>query len=386
MYSIGDYGDMIADTVRMQAFASALRATVKEGTVVVDLGTGTGIFALLACRFGARRVYAIEPDDAIQVAREIAAANNCSDRIEFVQAVSTAVTLPERADVIVSDIGGMLPWFQRHIPAIADARRRFLAPGGVLIPQRDHAWAAVIEAPELYERLSGPWAGNEFGLDMEPARRLVTNTWVRASVNRGQLLAEPERWATLDYAHVDDPHVCARITWSIGRPGLAHGIAAGFDRIVIDGVRLSNVPSARDGKQPSGIYGTILFPWPAPVPLAAGDLVTVELEARLIADDYVWSWKTRVHDRGVASAEKASFSQSTFFGAPLSPAQLRKRSATYAADLNEEGRITHLVLECMSKGMALGEIARQVAAGYPGRFTDARDGLSYVADLSVKYG
>jgi hypothetical protein len=185
---------------------------------------------------------------------------------------------------------------------------------------------------------------------------------------------------------VDDPHVCARITWSIGRPGLAHGIAAGFDRIVIDGVRLSNVPSARDGQQPSGIYGTILFPWPAPVTLAAGDLVTVELEARLIADDYVWSWKTRVHDRGVASAEKASFSQSTFFGAPLSPAQLRKRSATYAADLNEEGRITHLVLECMSKGMALGEIARQVAAGYPGRFTDARDGLSYVADLSVKYG
>ena len=70
------------------------------------------------------------------MAKEIAAANNCSDRIEFVQAMSTDVTLPERADVIVSDIGGMLPWFQKHIPAIADARRRFLAPGGVLIPQR----------------------------------------------------------------------------------------------------------------------------------------------------------------------------------------------------------------------------------------------------------
>jgi hypothetical protein len=122
------------------------------------------------------------------------------------------------------------------------------------------------------------------------------------------------------------------------------------------------------------------------VPVAVGDLVAVELEARLVADDYVWSWKTRVLERGHASLERASFSQSTFFGAPLSPSQLRKRSAAYTPDLNEEGRITRLVLDSMSNGVALGEIARLVAAAYPGRFPDARDGLSYVADLSVKYG
>ena len=211
--------------------------------MVVDLGTGTGIFALLACRFGARRVYAIEPDDAIQVAKEIAAANHCADRIEFVQAMSTDVDLPERADVIVSDIGGMLPWFQKHIPAIADARRRFLAPGGRLIPLHDTAWAAVVAAPELYERQCGPWRENEFGLDMEAARRLVTNVWSRGSVNRDQLLTEPQQWATLDYAQVEDPDVSARIDWSIERAGTAHGIAAGFDRIVSDGVRLSNAPT-----------------------------------------------------------------------------------------------------------------------------------------------
>ena len=90
MYSIADYGAMISDKVRMGAFVRALREAVKPGAVVIDIGTGTGIFALLACRFGARRVYAIEPDDAIQVAREIAVANGCADRIEFIQAMSTA--------------------------------------------------------------------------------------------------------------------------------------------------------------------------------------------------------------------------------------------------------------------------------------------------------
>ena len=71
----------------MEAFIRRCAQTIKPGSVVVDMGTGTGIFALLACRLGARRVYAIEPDDAIQVAKEIAAANGCADRIEFMQAI-----------------------------------------------------------------------------------------------------------------------------------------------------------------------------------------------------------------------------------------------------------------------------------------------------------
>ena len=49
MYRVVDYGDMIADAVRMNAFVAALRAAVTPGCVVVDIGTGTGIFALLAC-------------------------------------------------------------------------------------------------------------------------------------------------------------------------------------------------------------------------------------------------------------------------------------------------------------------------------------------------
>lgn len=125
---------MIADKGRMDAYVKGLRQAVKPDSVVVDIGTGTGIFALLACQFGAKKVYAIEPSDAIQVAREIAKSNGYADRIEFIQKLSTQVNLPELADVIISDIRGMLPLFQQHIPAIADARTRLLAEGGILIP------------------------------------------------------------------------------------------------------------------------------------------------------------------------------------------------------------------------------------------------------------
>ena len=103
MYSLAGYGQMIEDRVRLDAYARALRKTVRPGSVVLEIGTGPGIFAVLACQLGARRVYAIEPTPIIQVAREIAAANGCADRIEFIEDLSTRVTLPIQADVIVSD-------------------------------------------------------------------------------------------------------------------------------------------------------------------------------------------------------------------------------------------------------------------------------------------
>jgi protein arginine N-methyltransferase 1 len=96
MYSTRAFGSMIADTVRMRAYTAALRAAVKPGDVVLDIGTGTGIFALLACQYGASKVYAIEPNDNIQVARKLARENGFQDRIEFIQDLSTKVDLPER--------------------------------------------------------------------------------------------------------------------------------------------------------------------------------------------------------------------------------------------------------------------------------------------------
>ena len=376
---------MMSDEVRMDAFVRALRNAVKPTSVVVDIGTGTGIFALLACRFGARRVYAIEPDDAIDVARDIAAANGYSDRIEFIQALSTNVTLPERADVIISDLGGVLPWFQQHIPSITDARRRLLAPGGTLIPQRDVAWAAVVEMRDVYARQTRPWNDNRYRFEMDAARHIVLNTWNQAKVTRDNLLTEPQHWAKLDYASIEDPDARAQLTWTLTRPGIGHGLALGFDRTVADGIYLSNAPDAVDAVRPE-VYGTVFLPWQVPVPLSAGDVVTVDLEAKLIRNDYVWSWKTHILDQGRPGADKANFTQSTFFGVPLSRATLRKRAASYTPTLSEDGRIARLVLDSMHAGISVGQTAKLVSTEFPMRFPGPEDALSHVADLSRQYG
>lgn len=386
MYSIADYGSMIADDVRMAAFARALRQTLTPGAVVVDIGTGTGIFAMLACGLGARRVYAIEPSDAIEVAREIAAANGYADRIEFMQALSTDVTLPERADVIISDIGGALPWFAQHIPSIVDARRRFLAPSGALIPQRDVGWAAVVEVDEFYARLTRPWDTTRYGLDMTAARHIVVNAWQQVRLTNDNLLSDLQRWVPLDYAVVEDPDVKTELTWTVPRAGTGHGFAAGFDRTLSEGVHLSNAPDAPPSIRPDRIYGTVFFPWPAPVPLTAGDRVTIQLEARLSGGGYIWSWKTAVRPRGQSQQADPTFVQSTFFGVPLSPATLKKGASGYVPILGEDGRMTRFVLNLMQDGVSVGEIATRLLSGeFATRFPRLQDALAHVATLSRRY-
>src|SRR5215204_4598575 len=164
MYSLHFYGQMLADAPRMDAYAAALRRVIRPDSVVMDLGCGPGVFALLACKLGARRVYAVEPDNVIGLAREAAAANGFADRIEFFEKLSTEISLPEPASIIVSDLQGVLPFFQQHIPSIIDARKRLLARGGVLISRRDILWATIVEAPDQYEGIVGPWQSNKFDL------------------------------------------------------------------------------------------------------------------------------------------------------------------------------------------------------------------------------
>lgn len=380
MYSLDTHGAFIANSVRMNAYRKALRRVVRPDAVVLDLGTGTGIFALLACQMGARRVYAIEPDDIIQVARDLAAANGYADRIVFFQAISTQINLPERADVIVSDIRRPLPLFGLPLPSIIDARRRFLAPGGVLIPRSDTLWAAVITAPYLYRRHLGVWGGGKFGLNWAAARELAINSWRLFQVGPDKLLVPAQCWGRLDYTTVASPNLTGELSWEIDRPGTAHGLLVWFDAELAPGLGFSNAPGT-----PKLVYGQAFLPWPLPVALVAGDRVTVSLAGHLVGEEYVWNWQTRIEEPGKAEPPKADFRQSSFLGLPLSPAMIKQMSQGHHPKLNEAGQVDRFILEQMDGHHSLEEIARQVAARFPSRFAQAPEALGRVQELSRKY-
>lgn len=58
-YDLHDFDRMFADEARTGPYMAAIAAAVRPGDVVVEIGTGTGYFAVACVRAGARHVYAI---------------------------------------------------------------------------------------------------------------------------------------------------------------------------------------------------------------------------------------------------------------------------------------------------------------------------------------
>jgi protein arginine N-methyltransferase 1 len=345
----------------------------------MDIGTGPGIMAVEACRLGASRVFAIEPSEVIQVAREIAAANHCADKIEFFEDISTNITIPVRADVIISDLRGALPLFDHNIPSIADARRRFLAPGGTLIGRKDRIWVAIVEAPERYRQMVGPWDRDFTGQDLSPARRLIVNDLHRIRATPGQLLTSPYLWATLDYTQIEDPDVQGESTWTVKRDGTGHGIVIWFDADLADGVCFSNGPES-----PEMVYSSMFLPWEEPVSLFSGQIVRVHLYAKLLENNYFWRWVTRVESARAPGEVHIQFKQSQLSGTMMSLKKIHKGASDFVPQLSEDGLAQRRTLELMDGKTSLDEIARRLTSEFPARFVSWQQALTFAAGFSME--
>ncbi len=126
---------MLSDRRRNRPFLRALQQTLTPGSAVLDIGAGSGVWAITAALLGAKRVVAVEQDGLlIGLIRALAADNGVADRVEVIEGDSLHVPLGRDFDVVVSETIGHLAFDERIIETMRDARARFLKPGGVLIP------------------------------------------------------------------------------------------------------------------------------------------------------------------------------------------------------------------------------------------------------------
>ena len=378
MYILDEFGDMIADRARFGAYADAIQRAVRSGDVVVDVGTGPGIFALLACAAGAKKVYAIDAGEVIHFAKQLAAANGFANRIEFIHGDSRQTELPERADVFVSDLRGALPLFDDALPSVEDARVRFLKEGGVQIPQRDTLYAAVVEAPEFYKRITTPWKDAGRGLDLSHPLALVLNAVYKLRSKTEQLVTDSQSWCTLDYTARPGTHAAAKMRFRATRSGVGHGITAWFETVLFEGIGFSTGPGPA-----TTVYGQGFLPWLEPVVLEAGQEVEVDLHADPVGGDYIWRWDTKIAAH--KGQPERNFHQSTFQGAQFTSEALRRRAADYVPVLLEAGHAERWLLEAMDGVTPLQEIARAAAQRFPTVFRRQDDAFRRVSFLAERF-
>lgn len=296
---------MLRDHARVDAYRRALAACITPDSVVLDLGAGLGTFSILACKLGAKRVYAVDSADVISVAEEVARVNGMSDRMRFVHARAAGVELPEQVDVVVSDLAGALPLFEEHIPALIHARERLLKPGGVLIPQRARLFCAPVSSTELYARMLEPWR-SVAGVDFSPAETMAMHTPHALKVEPHHLAAEPLCWAELDFATIDSPNVSGAMQWQMATSHVVHGVALWFESVLHDGITYSSGPWTQ-----GSIHATMVLPLLEP---RAFDTLRFTIDATLAGARYVTTWQANDSPR-----------QSTFLAEPRSSASFRDR-------------------------------------------------------------
>jgi predicted nicotinamide N-methyase len=254
------YYSVLHDHVRLAAYERAIRATVKPGSLVLDIGTGSGILAMIAARAGAALVVACERNVALaQVAETIVARNGLSDRIRIVAGESSAlrvgVELPRRADLAISEVLGVNLLDEGILPTMAAARGDLLAADAPSVPRRGSIYVALVQADKSFPKSVDAVMGfdlRDFNITEPPFHDGIFLT-------PDALLSDAAELCSVDLTGRDGaPDARSSVELRVSRAGAAVGVL------------LSTAPQA-----PPTSWGQCFTAFDAPLSVAAGQAVTV---------------------------------------------------------------------------------------------------------------
>lgn len=148
--------DMINDDVRNEAYDRAICAAVKKTDHVLEIGTGSGLLAMMAARAGAGKVTTCEMVKPLaDCARKIIRKNGYEDRIRVVSKKSTSLQvgagmdLEQKADVLIAEVFDVGLLGEHFLPALFHAKQNLLKKGAVVIPAAAKIKAILAECKQL---------------------------------------------------------------------------------------------------------------------------------------------------------------------------------------------------------------------------------------------
>jgi protein arginine N-methyltransferase 1 len=275
---------LLGDRLRMDAYRRAIRSAVRPGMVVVDLGTGTGVLAAWALEAGARVVYGIEVNaDILERACERMERAGFAERFRPVHALSTETALPEKADLIISEILGNLADNEGMTAILDDARARLLVPGGRVLPAQATTSLVPVSAVEAHRSVAARRCrglSEAYELDALLARLRVTSPfhiYYDAIIPARAHLASPLVAAhfAFDGSAGDGEDYARVLEFTVATGGLFTGFKGSFAARLTEDVVLDISGDDIAAGQTSDSWKHCYLPVDHPTPVEPGDLVVL---------------------------------------------------------------------------------------------------------------
>ena len=270
------HAPMMNEQERNRAYQDGLSRVVEPGQVVFEVGTGSGLLAMMAARLGAGRVYTCEAVPLIaQTAARIVELNGFADRVTVLARPSAAVRLgedlPVRADVLVHEIFSSELLGENVLAAIEDARDRLLAPGGRVLPAAASIVIALVGGDALGAYVH---VGEAFGFDLRPFNAIHPK---KVPLHREDLqpvlLSDPVDALRFDFqAASRHPPERRTLSLPVTGDGTCHGVIQWIRIEVADGVGFENHPL-----RPRRVtnWQHTVYAFERPIELTAGSRVSV---------------------------------------------------------------------------------------------------------------
>ncbi len=375
MNIVQQHRQLVSDKLFQSRYREAIFQTVKAGDLVLDLGTGTGIHTLFSCQAGAKKVYAVEQGEIIELAKEISRANGLEDRTVFIQGLSSQIELPEKVDVIVTHLG-----FSGILSFLIDVRERFLKKGGTVIPAAMELFCVPLEWPAVYDELVDFWMQDHYGINFSPIRQVAVNKEVRGeNFTEDRFLAGPVSLGYLDFRKATETRIGGEVSFHASRQGTLHGLGVWFTLWLNDDIGVSTAPLLTFPPSP---WGQSFFPIERPVEVQRKDRIAVRMKAFAFATaGVVWRWEVQVEGCGSMTV----FTHSTFNGLPLSRESLHRQAPGYTPPLTPLGQAGRVILNLCDSKTSLGEIEQEVFRQYSTLFRTQQEAAGFVAKVITQY-
>lgn len=266
---------MLNDLERNDAFAVALERVLPKGAHVLDIGSGTGLLAMMAAKAGAASVTTCELNPMLaELAMQIIAQHGLSDVITVVPKRSdhlvVGVDLPRRADLIVSEIVDCGLIGEGVLPTMAHAREHLLAPGGTLLPESARVFGALLDST-VVDGLNR--VGFAAGFDVGLFNGLATRGHfpVRLLTWPHRLISGTSELCSFDFVSGSVEDGSRLVELVATESGTAHGLVTWFEMSLGGGIVLCNSPDNL-----ASHWMQAFVPFAQPVMLTDGERVRID--------------------------------------------------------------------------------------------------------------